>query len=242
MKAKPYEKLSDVYNGLMKNVDYQNWSKYILDIAEEYIEDGASVLELAAGNCKMAELITRRYKNFIGTDISFSMLKSAKNNEVRKICCDMSELPLKVKFDFVFSAFDSVNYILKQKTLSRLFKEVYLILADDGIFTFDVSLESNSLKFLIGKTTEDYYNGFSFTRTNKYNQMNRVHSNSFIITHDSGTEVKEVHKQKIYDIRTYFKLAENAGLHTEACYECFTFNDVNTESERAQFVMRKINR
>ena len=79
MKAKPYEKLSDVYNGLMKNVDYENWSKYILDVAEEYIEDGARVLELAAGNCKMAELISNRYKNYIGTDISISMLKSGQS-------------------------------------------------------------------------------------------------------------------------------------------------------------------
>ena len=240
MKSKPYEKLSDVYNGLMKNVDYTSWSKYILELAEDYIENGDRVLELAAGNCKMAELISRRYKNYVGTDISLSMLKSAKNNGIEKICCDMSELPLKEKFDFVFSAFDSVNYILKQKTLSRLFKEVYRILADDGIFSFDASLESNSIKFLIAKTTEDYYNGFSFTRTNRYNKRFRIHYNSFIITHNSGSKVKEIHKQKIYDIKTYFKLAEDAGLHTEACYNCFTFNDVNPDSERAQFVMRKI--
>ncbi|MGB5288125.1 MAG: class I SAM-dependent methyltransferase, partial [Ignavibacteriaceae bacterium] len=199
MKVKPYEKLSDVYNGLMKNVNYTNWSKYILEIAEEYIQDGNQVLELAAGNCKMAELLSRRYKNYIGTDISISMLKSGNNNGIKKVCCDMTELPLKDKFDFVFSAFDSVNYILKQKTLSRLFKEVYLLLADDGIFSFDASLESNSLNFLIGKTTEDYYNGFYFMRTNRYNKRNRIHYNSFIITHDSGSKVKEVHKQKIYD-------------------------------------------
>ena len=240
MKVKPYEKLSLVYNGLMKNVDYKNWSKYILGIAEDNIDDRARILELAAGNCKMAELITRKYKNYVGTDISFSMLSSSHHNNLKKICCDMSELPLKEKFDFVFSAFDSVNYILKQKSLLKLFKEVYLILADDGIFTFDVSLENNSLKFLIGNTTEDYYNGFYFARTNKYNKGNKIHYNSFIISHDSGSKDKEVHKQKIYDIQTYFKLAEEAGLITEACYECFTFNDVKPQSERAQFVMKKV--
>ena len=241
MKVKPYEKLSLVYNGLMKNVDYNNWSNYILGIAEEYIEDRAKVLELAAGNCKMAELITRRFKNFIGTDISFEMLKSSENNKLKKICCDMTELPLKEKFDFIFSAFDSVNYLLKQKILLKLFQEVYLILNDNGIFTFDVSLENNSLKFLIGKKTEDYYNGFSFTRTNKYNRTKRIHYNRFIIRNDSGFIAKEVHRQKIYDIQTYFKLAEKAHLNIAECYECFTFNDLKPESERVQFVMRKSN-
>ena len=241
MKVKPYEKLSEVYDGLMKNVDYQNWSKYILDIAEEHISDDPRILELAAGNCKMAQLITRRFKNFIGTDISFEMLKSSENNKLKKICCDMTEFPLKVKFDFIFSAFDSVNYLLKQKILLKLFQEVYLILNDNGIFTFDVSLENNSLKFLIGKKTEDYYNGFSFTRTNKYNRTKRIHYNRFIIRNDSGIIAKEVHKQKIYDIQTYFKLAEKAHLNIAECYECFTFNDLKPESERAQFVMRKSN-
>ena len=241
MKVKPYEKLSEVYDDLMKNVDYHNWSKYILDIAEEYIEDKAKVLELAAGNCKMAQLIMRRFKNFIGTDISFEMLKSSENNKLKKICCDMTELPLKEKFDFIFSAFDSVNYLLKQKMLLKLFQEVYLILNDNGIFTFDISLENNSLKFLIGKKTEDYYNGFSFTRTNKYNRTKRIHYNRFIIRNDSGFIAKEVHRQKIYDIQTYFKLAEKAHLNIAECYECFTFNDLKPESERAQFVMRKSN-
>ena len=241
MKAKPYEKLSVVYNGLMKNVDYTSWSKYILEIAEDYIEDDDRVLELASGNCKMADLISRKYKIFVATDISLAMLKLGQNNGIEKICCDMTKLPFKEKFDFVFSAFDSINYILKQKELSRLFKEVYLALKDNGIFSFDVSLESNSIKFLIAKITEDYYDGFSFTRINKYDKRNRIHSNRFIITHNSGSQVIEVHKQKIYTIKTYFKLAEEAGLHTEACYDCFTFNDVNSESERAQFVMRKIN-
>ncbi len=54
-------------------------------------------------------------------------------------------------------------------------------------------------------------------------------------------EFKEVHKEKIYKIDTYFKLAEKAGLYTEACYDCFTFKDVKENSQRAQFVMRKIN-
>ena len=183
----------------------------------------------------------RRFKNFIGTDISFEMLKSSENNKLKKICCDMTELPLKEKFDFIFSAFDSVNYLLKQKILLKLFQEVYLILNDNGIFTFDVSLENNSLKFLIGKKTEDYYNGFSFTRTNKYNRTKRIHYNRFIIRNDSGFIAKEVHRQKIYDIQTYFKLAEKAHLNIEECYECFTFSDLKPESERAQFVMRKSN-
>ncbi|MEJ2105092.1 MAG: methyltransferase domain-containing protein [Ignavibacteriaceae bacterium] len=239
MNFKPYEKLAEVYDGLMKNVDYFNWSSYILDIAETRIKSDASVLELAAGNCKMADLISRKYNNYICTDISYSMLNYYSRNGLSKVCCDMSFLPFKKKFDFIFSAFDSINYILKKKNLIRLFSEVYSVLSDKGVFTFDVSLESNSLKFIEVKTSEDFYNGFLFIRKSQYKERNRIHYNNFRISHGSGFKAKEVHKQKIYDLDTYFKLSEDAGFYTEYCYSCFTFNDANPSTERAQFVMRK---
>jgi hypothetical protein len=50
-----------------------------------------------------------------------------------------------------------------------------------------------------------------------------------------------MHKEKIYHIDTYFKLAGKAGLQVVACYDCFDFIDVRPKSKRAQFVMRKIN-
>ena len=157
MNVKPYDKLSEVYNGLMKRVDYYNWSNYILEIAEENIENGANILELASGNCKMAEIISKKYKNYIATDISRSMLKSANENKINKICCSMTDLPLKTKFQFIFSAFDSVNYILSKKLVLKFFNEIYLRLSDKGIFTFDASLENNSLKFLVEKKSQEFY-------------------------------------------------------------------------------------
>jgi SAM-dependent methyltransferase len=240
MKVKPYEKLAEIYDGLMKKVDYVNWSKYIIDIAKNYISDDANVLELASGNCKMAELISRKYRNYVCSDISISMLK-AGSNRLNKICCDMTQPPFKKKFDFVFSAFDSVNYLLRIKTLRRLFDEIYLLLSNEGIFTFDVSLENNSLKLIKKEITEENYNGCNFTRTSIYNKRNKTHYNKFIMIDRKDGVFKETHKQKIYDFNTYFKLAENSGFYVDACYKCFTFEKANSGSDRAQFVLRKIN-
>ena len=241
MKVKPYEKVSDIFDTLMKKLDYESWSNYILEIANEYIEEDAAVLELGAGNCKIAEFISARYGNYCATDISLSMLESSKKKDLKKICCDMTQLPLKAKYDFIFSNFDGVNYILKQKNLLRLFNEVFKLLKKNGVFTFDVSLETNSLNFVISKSVEGRSNGYSFKRVSQYNKRSRIHSNHFYITNEFGVEFKEVHKEKIYKIDSYFKLAEKAGLFVEACYDCFTFKDINKKSERAQFVMRKIN-
>jgi SAM-dependent methyltransferase len=241
MKVKPYEKVSGIYDGLMKKLDYESWSKYILLIAKENVHQEAKFLELGAGNCKMAKILSEKYKNYYASDISISMLCSSCKNHLKKICCDMTSLPFKVKFDFVFSAFDSVNYILKQNSLLNLFKEINYLLEEDGVFTFDVSLEKNSLNFISSKFTEGQHNGYWYRMLSKYNKRSRIHCNNFYIWNESRIKFKEVHKEKIYKIDTYFKLAEKAGLHIEACYDCFSFKDVNQKSERAQFVMRKIN-
>lgn len=241
MKVSPYDKVAEVYDGLMKKVDYPTWAKYLLVIAEENISNDAKILELGAGTCKMAEIFSEKYTNYFASDISLPMLKGASNTHFQKICCDMSLLPFKARFDFIFSAFDGVNYILKQKSLFDLFSEVYRLLEEDGIFTFDVSLERNSLNLVISDIIEDHYNGSWFQRISQYKKHSRIHYNKFYISDDSGLEFKEVHKQKIYDISTYFRLAERAGLYTEHCFDCFSFKDVSEKSQRAQFVMRKNN-
>ena len=241
MKVKPYEQVSSIYDGLMKKLDYASWSNYILLIAKENVHDGAKFLELGAGNCKMAKILSEKYKNYYASDISLSMLRYCDKNNLKKICCDMISLPFKAKFDFIFSAFDSVNYILKQKSLQNLFNGINYLLEEEGLFTFDASLENNSLNFSFSKSTEGRHNDYQYRMLSKYNKRSRIHSNHFYIRDEFGNEFKEVHKEKIYKIDTFFKLAEQAGLYTEACYDCFTFKDVKQNSQRAQFVMRKIN-
>ncbi|HSW54602.1 MAG TPA: methyltransferase domain-containing protein [Ignavibacteriaceae bacterium] len=241
MKVKPYEQVSAIYDGLMKKLDYASWSKYILLIAKENVQDKAKFLELGAGNCKMAKILSEKYKNYYASDISLSMLRSSDKNNLKKICCDMISLPFKAKFDFIFSAFDCVNYILKQKSLQNFFNGINYLLEEDGLFTFDASLETNSLNFSISKSTEGRHNDYQYRMLSKYNKRSRIHSNHFYIRDEFGNEFKEVHKEKIYKIDTFFKLAEKAGLYTEACYDCFTFKDVKQNSQRAQFIMRKIN-
>ncbi len=241
MKVKPYEKVSAIFDTMMNKLDYESWSNYITEVVDDYIDEDAKVLELGAGNCKIAKFISARYKNYFATDISVSMLKSVEKKKLRKVCCDMTALPFKSKYDLVFSSFDCVNYILKQKSLYKLFTEIFRLLNKDGVFTFDVSLENNSLNFVVGKSVEGRSNGYKFQRISQYNKQTRIHSNHFYIRDEFGNEFKEVHKEKIYKIDSYFKLAERAGLFIEACYDCFTFNDVKKNSQRAQFVMRKIN-
>ncbi len=223
----------------MKDVDYNIWSEYIKKIADIHLKGIERVLELASGNCSIGKILSSKFRTFIASDISFSMLKSSDSPDVTKICCDMTSLPFKTKFDFIFSAFDSINYISNRKKLFKFFIDINNLLNDGCIFTFDASMESNSLNYTVPKNTSYRFNDYSFRKVSRYKKLKKTHYNLFVIDHISGTEYKELHKQKIYNFETYFKLAEKAGLKMQAYYNYFTFEQAGPESERVQFVMRK---
>lgn len=239
MLVRPYDKVSVIYNHLMRDVDYNNWAKYINKIADYHLSNSKNVLELAAGNCRISELLSGKFRNFTATDISLSMLKSSPSGNFKKICCDMKTLPFKTDFDFIFSAFDSINYIVSQRELFKFFKGIKSILVVDGIFTFDASLEKNSLNFVIPKISTETCNGYKYRKLSYFKKRTHLHINEFIIQDTSGNEFKEIHRQKIYKLNTYFKLIDRAGLQIRACYNCFTFEDAGEDSQRVQFVLRK---
>ncbi len=181
-KAKAYENVSFIYEELMRDINYPDWAKYIQNISSEFVGKDSKVLDLGAGNCKIANLLSKEFPDIIATDISLPMLKSDTNNVVNKVCCDMSSLPFDTKFGLIFSTFDSVNYLMSKKKLLALFKEVAIFLADDGIFTFDVSLEKNSLEFLQDHADEGSTGGYTFKRVSKFFKSRKVHKNIFYIT------------------------------------------------------------
>ncbi len=234
---RPYDKLSFVYHRLMRNVDFNVWSDYVLEIAKSYTHSNSSFLEIAAGTCRMANKIKNTYPDLIATDQSFNMMSTEQQSSVTKVCCNMLNMPFKKEFDFIYCTFDSVNYLLTEKELLLMFSEIKTVLDKKGTFTFDVSLENNSLEFAKVQVSEDNYNGYGFKRINSYNKRTRIHKNIFHIFSHDGIRYKEIHKQKIYKFETYFRLIEKAGLFVKECYNGFSFDAGTAESERVQFVV-----
>jgi SAM-dependent methyltransferase len=234
-----YESVSLIYEELMRDVNYKKWSKYLLDVVRGFLDEkDPYILELGAGNCKIARKISKKYRNIIASDLSLRMLQQGKNVFISKVCCDMTSLPFYNKFDLIYSTFDSVNYLLSKRKLLTLLLEVKKVLSATGIFTFDVSLEKNSLDFEGSYIVEGKINGISFTRKSKYNSSSRIHKNIFIITDEYGNVKKEIHTQKIYKFETYFDIVAKAGMYVVECLDAFTFNNGNQNSERVQFIIK----
>lgn len=234
----PYLHVSNIYAHLMDFISYKWWAKYLYSITKNKLIKNPRVLELAAGNGSLANHLTKIYKNYIVTDISLNMLKHNDGNG-SKICCDMIAIPFKTKFDLIFSSFDSINYLMSKQKVLQHFKQVKNILSDDGIFTFDAALESNSYKHQKTSLNKGRTKGFKFIRKSIFNPKSKIHKNIFTITYPNGKVFSETHTQKIYSFDTYFELAEKSGLYVVNCYKAFSFTKGKASSDRVQFIMKR---
>lgn len=223
----------------MRKVRYEDWADYLFTITNDYSSRDAKVLELAGGNCILGNYFSGYYPDLTVSDSSFSMLQQDCIKGVPKVCCDMINLPFKCKFDLIYSTFDSINYLTSVKKLQKLFKEAASLLSDKGIFTFDVSLERNSLIHIQQPVRRGKIKDASYIHHSVYDTSKRIHKNIFTITFGDDTVFKEIHRQKIYPFEEYFRVIEKAGLYVVNCYEGFTFKNATSSSVRAQFIVAK---
>ena len=236
---KNYEIVSQIYSHLMKKVRYDFWADYLYMLTKEYVSKGAKVLELGAGDCSFTHHFKQYYKKIIPTDLSFHMLSSSKDKTLKRVCCNMTSLPFKSSFDLIYSCFDSINYLIHRKDMNNLFSNISSLLSDNGIFTFDVSLENNSRIHIKEPIREGKYKGIKYTHKTSYNEKTRIHKNEFEIETKNKKNFKEIHKQKIYPFFDYFELLQKNNLYVVECFEAFTFYDADENSNRVQFVVKK---
>lgn len=223
----------------MKSIDYKDWAEYIFAINNSKEIKKGFVLELAGGNGKLTSYLKEYFPKIIFTDLSKEMIINSEYQPKLKLCCDMTAFPFKIKFPLIISAFDSINYLLSKEQLNKLFRNVYSSLSDDGIFTFDASLEKNSIKNERRLNRKGKFNKIKYIQKSIYDNSSKIHYNYFEIILDNGEIVQEVHKQKIYEFTEYFSVIEKNGLYVENCYDSFSFDDADENCERVQFVVKK---
>lgn len=239
MYQKIYSQLALIYSHLMRSIDYDKWADYLFQISQEIKSKRIFALELACGLGNIASKILNKFSFYVASDLSISMLKQIDNKHLHRVACDMISLPFKQKFNFVFSTFDSINYLTTKERIKKLLHEVDLCLTQEGIFTFDVSLEANSIKYQRYLNRSGQVNGISYKQKSRYSEEERIHYNIFEITLADGQKIKEVHKQKIYHFEDYFKIIEKSNFYVQNCYDAFTFKNATSQSERAQFILKK---
>ena len=125
-----YDEFAAVYDLLMDNVPYKEWTgRIIAELKEAGISDGL-VLELGCGTGTVCELMAEAGYDMTGADNSPQMLEAANRKKIASghdilyLMQDMREFELYGTMRAVICICDSLNYLLTEEDLLKCFKLV----------------------------------------------------------------------------------------------------------------------
>lgn len=244
-----YSGFAEVYDIFMDNVPYEEWSKYLISLLEEYgIHDGI-VLDLGCGTGNMTELLAGHGFDMIGIDNSDEMLNIAikkreqSGYDILYLNQDMREFELYGTVKAIVSVCDSVNYITNEEELKQVFELVNNYLDKGGLFIFDLNTINKYQN--IGDTiiAENREEG-SFIWENTYYEEENINEYDLTLYIKDENSKKydryyENHIQRAYSLDKIKELLEKAGLEFVRSYDAFTRNPVNSDSERIYIIARE---
>lgn len=241
-----YTSFARVYDLFMDNVPYEEWCEYLTTLLKENgIEDGL-ILDLGCGTGKLTRLMEQKGYDMIGVDNSFEMLDIAREQDSKNILYlmqDMREFELYGTVRAVYSACDSVNYILEEEELLEVFKLVNNYLDPGGLFIFDINSSFKYHELLAENTFAETREEGSFIWENYFDEEEGINEYdlTLYIEEEDGrfARFQEMHYQKCYELNTIKILIEAAGLEFVVAYDAYTKNPVADDSEKITIVARE---
>lgn len=141
-----YDGFATIYNRYWGDFPLQ-----VMPILEDLVlkdfPASTKILDVCCGTGQLAGELTQRGYEVTGIDGSDQMLKYARINAPTTpfIPADARAFMLMARFNIAFSTFDSLNHMLTLDDLELVFNNIYRQLETNGIFVFDMNLESGFL-------------------------------------------------------------------------------------------------
>lgn len=236
------------YNLLMRAVPYEAWADYVEQIvSREGVEVGLA-LDLACGTGSVGLALGRRGYCTVGADLSEPMVRQAAGREREAgahfpvAVCDARRLCFRSAFDLVVCLYDSLNYIVDDGGLERVFTGVAASLRPRGLFVFDL----NTIRALeLNLFTQQNLSPRSLLKyrwTSSYDDGTRLCTIEMRFWYESDgqrEEFTEVHYQRAYTTDEVREWLRRAGLELTRTYDGYTFRRPSRWTNRIFCVARK---
>ncbi len=248
--ATSYRIIAPFYDWIMSHVDYDAWGAFIRKVWKKQGLHPQSILELSAGTCPFrVRKAFAKYPRIVYTDLSPYMLKhsfhSIEGEAINKdrVAVNSLALPFKSQFDACLMIYDSLNYLMEEGDVKKCFKEVFQVLKPGGIFIFDMTTETNSLRYFQHMLAFEEMEGCSFARQSWYDKDVRVQHNEFIffVKTENGQFLRyeENHTQRIYRLAEIENWIKQCGFNLVDCYSNFRCQPAKENSERIHLILKK---
>lgn len=244
-----YERFSEVYDQLMRDVDYDLWAKYLEGLlSENGVCEGDALLECACGTGEISRRLAEKGYRLIATDVSTEMLELAAKKcrsqglRIPFVQQSMQKLKAHHPVSAVVAACDGVNYLLEEKELLKFFSAAYGALLPGGVFLFDLSSEYKLSTILGMNTFAEDGEDIAYLWKNMYDNKSRLLELNLTFFVRKGALYERFTEQQIqraYKIEEITRALQSCGFAKPCVYEAFLKRAPTDESERIQFLARK---
>lgn len=246
-----YSAIAQVYDKLNKDIDYSAWADFFEECFKRFLPNKPQiVLDLACGTGRMTrELGTRGY-DMIGVDGSMDMLGeaySAGTEGILYLLQDMRELDLYGTVGATVCCLDSLNYLLEEKDLAKVFALVHNYSDPDGLFMFDMNSQYKFEKIYAdnsyiledeGDDKEAIFCGWQ----NYYDKDTHIcdfYLSVFTEDEDGAYIRQDEHqRERCYSLEQIENALGESGFELLGIYSGFGFEQINENTERWYFVAR----
>jgi ubiquinone/menaquinone biosynthesis C-methylase UbiE len=244
IEAVPYSRLALYYDHVMNHLDYKKWAKFIKTILSHYNQKPINIIELACGTGAIFEYLKSDKWTLFGGDRSQAMIVVADEKNLNEpchfFCADFRSPPIKAEyFDVALILYDSVNYLINDSDINRLFDEVSRLLKNGGMFIFDVVTPHICQTAFKDYTEQEFWGRSGYSRKSWFVADESMQYNEFEI-HVNSHIFKERHQQKIRDMEDWEHFIDESPLNLLAAYHNFSLRKARKKSERIHFVCRKL--
>lgn len=239
-----YSQFAYWYDKMMHTVNYDRWADYISCFLDSY--RCRSVYESSCGTGNITVRLAKKGFSVIASDISTDMLMVTRQKMMRAgfrfpvIQQDMRAIHAHRPVDAVISVCDGVNYLTDSP--DAFFSRAYDTLAPGGLLLFDISSDYKLSHQLNNTSFSDIGDDWAYICECEYDahtSLLDMDLTCFVKDGAHYARFEEQHKQKAYTIQAIEDMLIDAHFCNIACYECFTMNKPNKNSERIQFVATK---
>lgn len=244
-----YNGFASVYDELMDQTPYEEWSQTVVDILKENNINDGLVLDLGCGTGTVTELLATAGYDMIGVDLSGEMLEEAmkkrdeSGHDILYLCQDMREFELYGTVMAVVSLCDSINYLLDDEDVIETFRLVNNYLDPNGLFIFDINTDYKYREIIGDSVIAENRDDCSFIWENEYDEESGINAYYLTLFIKNGEglfeKVEEEHYQKGYSIEKIKGFIEKAGMIFEKAFDTDTKGQVTDTTQRFTVVARE---
>ena len=243
-----YDALAMYYDTMQSDMDPEAWADFIsmLIVRHSRIKT-ESITDLGCGTGSVTVCLAEKGYSMTGIDSAEEMLAQATSKDgadkVLWSAQDITAFDIGGKTDCFISTLDTVDHIMDEEALGRLFANVGGCLEDGGLFIFDAITMHHLEDTLSDNVFYEDYDDFTLLWLNSFDPETKVNTAEltlFALTEEGLYERFDGELvEKYYPSEFFVSAGEKAGLELLAVYGELKDNEPSEDEERIFYVFGK---